>query len=262
MTASSTFFSKCTTILVGVGLSWATLTNPDIDSLASGICGTCTDPASMATADEDLASLDISVEGQPANDSSSVTDNTPGGSPVSLVQSKAGTSTTQHGETHVSDASGYYATGPTRLETVPPVGNAGYDRQAYDARTQDPQDPRSVSEPTARADGSLVASDDSLPANERIRIQQISDELKHIGASHLMLDRLPQADTTQYRVRCDMAGENGRIKCCFEATRPSALAAMEEVLYAARQHVILNGGDHHAAAGQAGRSPWTSAFRN
>lgn len=247
MTASSTFLSKCTTIFVGVGLSWATVTNPAVDSLASGLFGTRPGPVSIATADEDIEIPDIRVGGESQIDSPLVTDMPSTTSSLADVPSGAGMSAFQdgdphgdpHGVPHENAASASDAAGLVPIE----VGQT-QNIQANEIQLQG------------------VQLQGSLPSEERIHIQQISDELKQIGATYLLLDRLPQSDTPQYRVRCDLAGENGRIKCCFEAIRPSALAAMEEVLYAARQHVILNGGEHQAVAGKSGRPAWISGFRN
>lgn len=78
------------------------------------------------------------------------------------------------------------------------------------------------------------------------RIEEISQQLRQMGASYLLLEKLQQADRVQYRVRCDLANETrSAVKCCFEATREDALSAMEDVLHAAE----LNLG--HRIEGQA-----------
>jgi hypothetical protein len=77
-----------------------------------------------------------------------------------------------------------------------------------------------------------VPSEESTQA----RIHEISTELKQLGASYLVLERLQQVNGVQYRVRCDLANQKATVKCCFEATRDTALDAMEDVLKAARSN--------------------------
>jgi len=64
------------------------------------------------------------------------------------------------------------------------------------------------------------------------QIDQISMRLRQLGASYLLLEKLPRPQGDQFRVRCDLANELQPVKCCFEATRGTALAAMQDVLRA------------------------------
>jgi len=72
-------------------------------------------------------------------------------------------------------------------------------------------------------------------------VRKISTQLRQLGASYLLLEKLPHPNGDQYRVRCDLADEASGVKCCFEATRESAVAAMNEVLQA-----ILNVDSRHS----------------
>ena len=96
-------------------------------------------------------------------------------------------------------------------------------RPALADQPADPRDRDAASIPNT------VSSDDP-----QRRLGEISAQLRQLGASYLLLEKLPHPDRPRYRARCDLAGEHTTLKCCFEATRGSAVAALEEVLKAVR----------------------------
>lgn len=162
MKQSTSFLGKCLTVLIGLCLSWATVTNPDVDSAAATLLGG-TESAELQTAHFELQL----IQDQQESFSAPIE---PSGSETYTVGSNT--------------ASGF------SLATTP--------------------------------DG-----DDAL-------IQAMSAELKQLGASYLVLERLRHQDGVQYRVRCDLASHDAPVLCCFEATRQRAVEAMEEVLKVAR----------------------------
>lgn len=152
MKSLSSFIGKCLTILVGMSLSWATVTMPEIDALAAALCGGV-HPRASAVGDLH---------------------------PPALLERVAVSSVPE--------------------ESAVPVNRS------------------------------------QLSPGHEPRIQEISRRLKQLGASYLLLEKLPQEHGAQYRVRCDLAKQHSPLKCCFEATRATALAAMEDVLRAVQQN--------------------------
>ena len=169
MHPTSSFLSKSLTVLIGMGLSWATTTNPHADQIAQYVFGS-----------------NQSVPSSLGGVHSEVDLNAPFDEPTSpMVQVKS------------------------KPEAQPPAT-------------------------TARAAAAAAA-------DEGHRIEQISGMLRELGATYLRLEKLSKSDGTWYRVRCDLAGESHRVKCCLEATRESAVAAMEDVLQAARSGSVNPG---------------------
>ncbi len=84
--------------------------------------------------------------------------------------------------------------------------------------------------PTEVHSQSLTTLD--LPSDQHSQIEEISRQLRQLGASYLLLELWQQPNGQNYRFRCDVAGATAPLKCCFDVTRPTAVAAMQEVLQA------------------------------
>ena len=193
MDSSSTFFGKCITVLIGVGLSWLTITNPDVDSLVAKLFQSEPTPSIDALYQRDSQDIPTSL---PRVD-------LPSSGPI--------------------DASSPSFANRNRLF---PAAQAH-----FSASAQRDAQPRSVDESQA------VAM--RTNATESTQIKAISVELEQLGASYLLLEKLPQEHGMQYRVRCDLADVNTDVKCCFEVIRSTPLVAMQEVLRVARQNAGL-----------------------
>lgn len=182
MQPTSSFISKCVTVLIGMGLSWATLMNPQAEQLARGILGqpstsvkVLDDRPSETTGDLTLAAQQDSPQ-------------------ISFDQSFAPELTSEE---------------PSMAVQKKPIDQAQLRRS-------------SESKPRVSSDA---------------QIEELSAELKALGATYLRLERLTRPTGELYRVRCDLAGEQAQVKCCLEATRESAVLAMEDVLRAAREGI-------------------------
>lgn len=64
------------------------------------------------------------------------------------------------------------------------------------------------------------------------QITRLSNRLRNLGASYLLLERLSDPGGACYRVRCDLAADHAPVKCCFEAVGATAVEALGEVLRA------------------------------
>jgi hypothetical protein len=64
------------------------------------------------------------------------------------------------------------------------------------------------------------------------RIKQISTRLRQLGASYLLLERLPGIGPERYRARCDVSPDNLPLNYRFEATESAPELALEEILQA------------------------------
>lgn len=73
------------------------------------------------------------------------------------------------------------------------------------------------------------------PETPEQRMTSLSTQLRQLGASYLLVEKLTGEADERYRVRCDLASEHSPVKCCFEATQATPVSAMEEVLDAVRQ---------------------------
>lgn len=168
---TSSFLGKCVTVFIGMVLSWATMTNPQIETLARHFLGRAVSQQAARSGDETFVepSLDPAVEPN-ANPSPTM--------PNFAIQQQPHTVT----------------------------------RSSLSA------------EPTAA---------ERTPSD---RIELASQTLRELGATYLRLEKLSKPDGECFRVRCDLAGETA-VRCCYEATRDTAVEAMEDVLRAVREGV-------------------------
>jgi len=180
MKSLSSFIGKCLTVLIGIALSWATVTRPEVDSLAAQLCGGARRDAAQDTHQ--------GIEAVPSQIAPS--HHCDVWQQDSATKSNASSNSTQQRFTNEGQ--------------IDPIQGA-------------------VAESPSDATGGS-------------RILEISQRLKQLGASYLLLERLPQENGAKYRVRCDLADQQKSVKCCFEATSGTAQAAMEEVLRAARKN--------------------------
>lgn len=201
MNSPINFFRKCLTVFVGAALSWATVTNPEVDRIASHLCGShgdSNDVRSLAAMPNELVSaIDVEV----ANDQRMIE---PEVQPRFSIQSKS-------------------------LPKLPTDSRPNATPSQLVEQT--------VDNPALRSNGFLSTAEvapkspsKSLTPDERI--EEISSRLKQLGASYLLLEKLPQSQGSQYRVRCDLARTGQPVKCCFEATRETPVDAMEDILEA------------------------------
>lgn len=172
MNSPSTFFGKCVILLIGGGLSFATVSSPEVAEIAGVIFGPRSTP-------------------QPLGE---VPSHAKAGFPADLSMSVGG---------------------PQQAAFASRHHDRNHDRQ-----------PAEVSGTTA------VMASPAANVNGTDRLSAISTRLRQLGASYLLLEKLPQPDGESYRVRCDVAQGGQMVKCYFEATRPTALEAMEEILQA------------------------------
>lgn len=116
----------------------------------------------------------------------------------------------------------------TKTPQAAPIQNEPRERLVSSAQ---PQPSTSLIAPAPSA----ATATKQMVSTSTDRIDEISYQLRQMGASYLLLEKLQQSDRVQYRVRCDLANETkSAVKCCFEVTREDALSAMEEVLHAAK----------------------------
>lgn len=190
MNSSTSFFGKCVTVLIGMALSWATMTNPQIEQLARQFLGQNSSPNAAMLGEERF------IE--------------PSFGPVDV---------------------------PTTFPSVdesPAGAKPNPSRQNFAVQ---PIQPNSVS----RNSVSRIRAEEAVVVNSNLsdedRITLASQTLRELGATYLRLEKLTKSGDERYRVRCDLAGDTERVKCCYEATRESAVAAMEDVLRAVREGV-------------------------
>lgn len=160
MSSSISFGGKCATVLVGAGLSWLTVSNPEIDRSIGKLFGT-TD-ATLASADANMPSITIG-------------------------------------------------------------GEADLDAPLFDVVAE-------TDSVTPNAPGQGAPAETATP--KRQNVQEMASQLRSLGASYLLLERLPQQTGDQFRARCDLAASSNSVKCCFEAVRDTPEQAMAEVLQA------------------------------
>ena len=189
MNSPTSFFGKCVTVLIGMALSWATMTNPQIEQLARQFLGQ-TQSTSSAMLDEEQF-IEPFVE--------------PSFGPIDKPLSIPSTEDI-----------------PTHEVPLPSLQN--FASQPIQTRSS-----ASRPAPPQQAQGSTLSDED--------RIHLASQTLREMGATYLRLERLTKPAGECYRVRCDLAGETEPVKCCYEATGDSAVAAMEDVLRAVREGV-------------------------
>ena len=161
MSSSISFGGKCATVLIGAGLSWFTVTHPDIDQAIGKLFGSdaptlsTTDVPSLTlegTADLDAPLVDVTsvLNGIDSNEVAIALEHAPASEPVAKVQD----------------------------------------------------------------------------------VQEMATRLRSLGASYLLLERLPQQAGDQFRARCDLEASGDSVRCCFEAVRSTPEQAMAEVLQA------------------------------
>jgi len=202
MNPSSSFFGKCVTVLIGMALSWATMTNPQIERLARQFFGQGQASSSVVLSEEPFI--------EPSFD--------PVDNPVTPPSVQVSPPTAEER--------------PARLSPAPSLKNFAI------------QPPPSIQTSlVSRPAGSQTAvgsqttpTQSSLSSEDRIHLA--SQTLRELGATYLRLEKLTNPHGEFYRVRCDLAGETERVKCCYEATRESAVAAIEDVLRAVRDGVV------------------------
>ena len=171
----SSFIGKCFTVLLGIGLSWATVTNPQFNEMAAAICGgesaatVALPSADQAWDDANLANAEFETDEDVGFETSFSSKNM---APAVFSQTPAGAP----------------------------------DRQLTESQ----------------------------------QIESISSKLKGLGATYLRLEKLSQKDEVWYRVRCDLVEGRQDVKCCFEATRRSAVDAMQDVLQAVENGLAPN----------------------
>ena len=203
----STFTGKCLTILTGLGLSWLTVTNPDMDRLAASLLGKPT----------------VQTEGF-----------TPAAAGIPENESKSGIEVQFEPGVDIQPSVEVQLTGPE-----PTPQEADVDAHAAIAHSPSSFFPASPLPSDASLTTRPPASSGVTPVlrSSDARIEEISSELKRLGASYLVLERLAGTGANHFRARCDLAREQATVRCSFEATRESALAAMEEVLGVVRHNL-------------------------
>ena len=159
MNTLSTFLGRCAVISIGAALSWFTVTNPEVESLAAKMCGT----TSRQTISQQAASQNVAA----------------GGGASSLVE-------------------------------------------------------ESVSNQQVPVEHETVAKRLLISDQAEQRLVQLSDQLKELGASYLLVEKQTLADGNHYRVRCDLEHPS-QVKCSLEATRTTPVGALEEILETVRR---------------------------
>ena len=195
MSSPISFSGKCLTVLIGAGLSWMTITNPEVDQAVGRVLGMQRD------------TLDGTTE----------------------FDSVSTNSHTSSSLTNTSQAQDLPDVGSlvTEITASPSSSSPSLTSSSQYAASQIETPPHSATRAATRTVAIPVTSPTTNPAT---RIQEIANQLKSLGASYVLLERLPQAASDQYRARCDLAGDANSVKCCFEAVRSTPSDAMEDVL--------------------------------
>lgn len=209
MNSPSTFVGKCVTLLIGGVLSYLTVLHPDAEILAGAIFGK-PQPEARVEPDHDANRLNV---GPAASKQEPATNGSRFGQ-AAANPSVASQQMARSAQTQLQAAMG--ASAPVTLVATHPasIQNSTNDREPNDSKLTQPK-------PSERSGPSSLN-----------QIDQISTRLRQLGASYLLLEKLPKPHGDQFRVRCDLANELQPVKCCFEATRETALAAMQDVLRA------------------------------
>ena len=184
MSSPISFSGKCLTVLIGAGLSWMTITNPEVDQAVGRVLGMQRDTLD-GTTEFDFVSTNSHTSSSLTN-TSQAQDLPDVGSLVTEITASPSSSSPS-----LTSSSQYAA---SQIETPPHSATRAATREAT----------RTVAIP--------VTSPTTNPAT---RIQEIANQLKSLGASYVLLERLPQAASDQYRARCDLAGDANSVKCCF-----------------------------------------------
>lgn len=203
------FLGKCLTVLVGAALSWATVTNPDVDRIAANLCG-CDDTANVAEVGPIAESTSIAAD------------------PVALAVEFA----TEQRATETQETR--FANSPVSRFANSPIATTNLQAGSPPDTTPSKLAQTKVDNAALRSSALLSGNRVAPPKSPDVRIQEISTQLKQLGASYLLLEKLPQSEGVQYRVRCDLARDSQTVKCCFESTRETPLDAMEDILQAVR----------------------------
>lgn len=209
--SATSFLGKCLTVLIGVGLSWLTLTNPDVKQIAEHYAGKSTGFASENLARLNLDGLDIGGDQEKEQGIAIETE-------VSAAQTLD--EVCIDGKCELPDPKGLAGVG---------LANSGFVVEPDSARllASGGKEPQKT---TPAEDGFA-----NFSQSEEDKIAAISQQLKQMGATYLRLEKLSNPTQVTYRVRCDLANEASPLKCCFEATRNTALAAMQDVLGAVQE---------------------------
>lgn len=163
MPSTSSFLGKCVTVLIGMALSWATVTNASFSEAVGGLLGEWTSKSEMPRQEVFPTAREVS---------------------------------NPKGSQHSARLAGSNLTPQIQTNTISaPIESSG---------------------------------------TEEERILTLSNELKEMGATYLRMERLTGDDGVWYRVRCDLAGAPTPVKCSLEATRKSAIEAIEVVAKAVR----------------------------
>ncbi len=191
---TTSFFGKCVTVLIGMALSYATMTNPQIEQLARHFFGQTSSSDTAMLGEEPFEEPALTPFVEPAF------------SPAEIPATLPNVEVT-----------------PTQAKPKPSLQNFAVPPAAT---------PRNS---VARLESVQPAISPNL--NDEQRIKLASQTLRELGATYLRLEKLTTGTDERFRVRCDLAGETERVKCCYEATRESAVDAMEDVLHAVREGV-------------------------
>ena len=202
--STSSFVGKCATVLMGMGLSWVTVTVPEVNSLAAKLCG--------------LASAHNAV---PVEEESS-RHSTEGESAIRIP--------------HTPSELGSPSMVPAIAYSTPEMADQ------LDSRFQQPATTPDQPETTPdRANTAQQSPAEVQDGTSEVRMREISAELRRLGASYLLVEKLTNGHRRsgeQFRVRCDLAGADATVKCAFEATCATPVAALEEVLRTVRQATV------------------------
>jgi|GEM_PF-4916848 len=191
MSSPISFGGKCLTVLIGAALSWMTIANPNVDQAVGHMLGMRRD------------------------DLNGVADS-------STYSSSTSNSLTQTAQTKALPDFGSLVGSTTTADSTNAPNNHFASSPIAMPRFVPTQPKRTATQPEPSA---------AALASPEARIQEITNQLKSLGASYVLLERLPQASDNLYRARCDLAGSGSAVKCCFEAVRSTPNEAMEDVLH-------------------------------
>ena len=220
MNSPISFGGKCVTVLVGAALSWATITVPEFDQAVGKLFRMDTASSSLSTSSSlslALASSDISL-----TDVSLDQPDLP--QPLRFRRDEGSNPEVQLEPGRLE---------PGEVDEIGPALGQGN----VSAPMSVPKESLALQVPaTVESRASTTAAETDLlelpSGSSEQRIEHLASRLKQLGASYVLLERLPQRAGEKFRARCDLAGPQNPVKCCFEAVRDSPDEALEEVLQA------------------------------